>query len=277
MPPRRNRNRGRNTRRNQQQEKEHQMDELLKELSLRSLNARFKDSHDKLETQRTNRNYYQLERDAYQTFYEIVRKEVADLELKVKKVDIEKQNNESNHRSELRTYVYKVKYLENQHVNDKERCRRSGISQLNEAKDEQEQTSMNLRAGKLQLKLELKERELTNQQEIKEQKEKHSRALALMREEFEEKLITLKQKYATKLDALKDDLELRRKVCIAFLLSARKQVVRSRTSPLCLFFSLPVFLFICLFMHLIFAPFLTCSRCFLALYSVRFSGGDSRD
>ena len=221
MPPKnsknkkKNKNKNKNKAKDKKKEEEEKIEELLKQLAMKDLQARFTDSYEKLESHRTSRNYYQLERDAYQTFYEIVKKEVKELQLQAKKVDIEKQNHEQQHRSEIRTYVYKVKYLENQHVNDKERVRRSGISGLNEAKEEQDQTSKNLRAGKLQLKLELKERELTNQQDIKDQKEKQNRALALMREEFEEKLTLLKDQYSSKLEALKDDLELRRKVSIS--------------------------------------------------------------
>ncbi len=55
--------------------------------------------------------------DTIQTFYDITKKEVRDLELSTMARDREMEVMEENHRVEVRVYVQKVKHLEYEHKN----------------------------------------------------------------------------------------------------------------------------------------------------------------
>ena len=51
---------------------------------------------------------FQLERDTIQTFYDITKKEVSDLNLAISAKDKEMETMEQNHRVEIRVYIQKV-------------------------------------------------------------------------------------------------------------------------------------------------------------------------
>merc|ERR1719217_710082 len=67
-----------------------------------------------------DRNYVQLERDTIQTFYDITKQEVLNLENQISKKDREMEQMEDNHRVEVRVYLQKVKHLEYEHKNNLE-------------------------------------------------------------------------------------------------------------------------------------------------------------
>lgn len=63
-----------------------------------------------LEKSQLDRNYIQLERDTIQTFYDITRHEVSDLEMAISAKDREMELMEDNHRVEVRV---------SQHMNER--------------------------------------------------------------------------------------------------------------------------------------------------------------
>ncbi len=71
-----------------------------------------------LEKCQADRNWTQLERDTVQTFYDVTRHEVRDLEMSICSKDRAMELMEDNHRVEVRVYVQKVKHLEYEHKNN---------------------------------------------------------------------------------------------------------------------------------------------------------------
>jgi hypothetical protein len=161
-----------------------------------------------------DRNYVQLERDTIQTFYNISKKEMQDLQMGVMSKDREMELMEDNHRVEVRVYIQKVKHLEYEHKNNIKRVNQEGGSALNEEGESHFSREIELKKAKKSLKLECKERELANQDEILQTKQLHDKNLSKLREQFQKNLDGLQDRCEARVTQLREDLELRRKVDI---------------------------------------------------------------
>merc|ERR1719424_2382715 len=119
-----------------------------------------------LEKAQLDRNYVQLERDTIQTFYDITKKEVHDLDLGIMAKDREMELMEDNHRVEVRVYIQKVKHLEYEHKNNIKRVNVEGDGALNEEGEAHLNREVELKKAKNEFKLTCKRQELRNQDEI---------------------------------------------------------------------------------------------------------------
>ena len=167
-----------------------------------------------LEKCQADRNWTQLERDTVQTFYDVTRNEVRDLEMSIAAKDRAMELMEDNHRVEVRVYVQKVKHLEYEHKNNLK-----AVDVDSEGFKGDEEQAHNARVeghkgDKKSYKDELREKSLSNAQEIANVKVQHEKILQQMREVFEQNLKDLQDRCDAKLHNLEDDLELRRKVDI---------------------------------------------------------------
>ncbi|GLE02389.1 hypothetical protein PINS_up011227 [Pythium insidiosum] len=167
-----------------------------------------------LEKAQVDRNYVQHERDMIESFYDITKQEIADVENQVMAKDREMEIMEDNHRVEVRVYVQKVKHLEYEHKNNLKRVSADGVGHLDEERDLHQHRETVLRSTKQSLKLELKERELSNEDEIDQMKQAHEKNLTKLREQFEKNMAALEERCQQRLQELQEGLELRRKVDI---------------------------------------------------------------
>lgn len=159
-----------------------------------------------------DRNYVQLERDTIQTFYDISRNEVGDVERQTAAKDREMELMEDNHRVEVRVYLQKVKHLEYEHANNVRAVAVEGEHFLTEEHETHDTRAYELKKTKTSLKLELSEREWSNADEISQVSAQQTKNLQKMREGFEAQLDELETRCKKTLAALERDLELRRRV-----------------------------------------------------------------
>ncbi|GMI10659.1 hypothetical protein TrLO_g9003 [Triparma laevis f. longispina] len=167
-----------------------------------------------LEASKTQRNWTQLERDTVQTFYDVTRKEVKDLEMSIAAKDRAMELMEDNHRVEVRVYVQKVKHLEYEHKNNLKAIDVTNKELKEEEEGMHEERSGRLKGKKKELNGDLKDKNTTNAQEISNVKVQHEKILQQMRDAFEVNLSELGDRCEKKLEDLEEDLELRRKVDI---------------------------------------------------------------
>lgn len=156
----------------------------------------------------------QLERDTIQTFYDITKNEVLEVERQIKAKDREMELMEDNHRVEVRVYLQKVKHLEYEHNENLKNITAESDALVKEEHGNHDDRSYELKNTKKALKLELAEREWSNAEEIKTLKQQHAKNLQKMREGFEAQLNELQDRCEGRLEQLEADLELRRKVHI---------------------------------------------------------------
>mmetsp|Transcript_28725 Transcript_28725/g.37687 ORF Transcript_28725/g.37687 Transcript_28725/m.37687 type:complete len:483 (+) Transcript_28725:59-1507(+) len=167
-----------------------------------------------LEKAMLDRNYVQLERDTTQTFYDLTKKEVYDLELQIAAKEREMELMEDNHRVEIRVYVQKVKHLEYEHKNNLRQINQEGGSLLAEEQEQHDNNELDIKREKKGYNLELVEQDLENAAAIVQEKENNAKNLQKMREGFQKNLDDLTTRCQKRLEQLEADLELQRKVNI---------------------------------------------------------------
>ena len=135
-----------------------------------------------LEKCQADRNWTQLERDTVQTFYDVTRGEVGELEMKIAAKDRMMELMEDNHRVEVRVYVQKVKHLEYEHKNNLKGIEMDSNQFSNDEYAASDQRITSHKDNKRSLKEELRERDLNNAEEIRSVKQQHEKILQQVRD-----------------------------------------------------------------------------------------------
>ncbi|KAJ1640607.1 growth-arrest-specific micro-tubule binding-domain-containing protein [Pavlovales sp. CCMP2436] len=87
-------------------------------VSVDSLQDKIKELTAELDHERVERNYFQLERDKINTFWEITKKELDDRKAELRNKDREAEELEERHHVEIKVYKQKVKHLLYEHQNN---------------------------------------------------------------------------------------------------------------------------------------------------------------
>jgi len=124
-----------------------------------------------LEHEREERNYFQLERDKINTFWEITKKELEDRKAELRNKDREMEELEERHQVEIKVYKQKVKHLLYEHQSNVAQLKEAGEMALKLQQEEHRQHEAESKRDKRSLKLELKELELAHEDAIRELKQ----------------------------------------------------------------------------------------------------------
>jgi len=165
-----------------------------------------------LDHEREERNYFQLDRDKINTFWEITKKELEDRKAELRNKDREMEELEERHQVEIKVYKQKVKHLLYEHQNNVAQLKEAGEMALKLQQEEHRQHEAESKRDKRSLKLELKELELAHEDAIRELKQENDKNVTKLRQQYEREVKELQQKYEKKMKLLREDLELRRKV-----------------------------------------------------------------
>lgn len=126
------------------------------ELSTEQLQEKILYLNDSLDHEREERNYFQLERDKINTFWEISKKELEDRKAELRNKDREMEELEERHQVEIKVYKQKVKHLLYEHQNNvsqlKEEQERALKLQLEEHRVRESESKKDKRSLKLELK-----------------------------------------------------------------------------------------------------------------------------
>lgn len=166
---------------------------------------------EELEREREERNFFQLERDKINTFWDITKRqlEVAKAEARNKDRDVEDM--EEKHSVEIKVYKQKVKHLLYEHQNQITELKSDAQLSTKLAFDAQRNEETILRKGQRFLKVELKETELSHEDMIKSLQLEHDKQNTKLIEEMQRTATELQQKYEKKMHMLREELELKRK------------------------------------------------------------------
>lgn len=166
----------------------------------------------KLNEIRRNRNYYLIERDQVQQFYEIVRDETVKTESHIRNIESQMEKMQDTHRNDIRIYLQKVIHLEYEHANNVDTVQKLGEKDRSTEESNHIKKKADLKKKKLQLKEMLKKEEAEKEEEIASLKSVLAKELAKQREAFDDNHENLLQSYEKRLQDLRNDLELRRKM-----------------------------------------------------------------
>lgn len=181
------------------------------EMSKEQLEEHISRLREELDREREERNYFQLERDKVNTFWEITKRQLEEKKAELRNKDREMEDAEERHQIEIKVYKQKVKHLLYEHQNNIAELKAESSVALKLAQDGHSNKEMDLRKDKRGLKVELKEQELSHEDVIKNLKKSHDEQITQLRQDFERQAREIEGKYEKKMRALRDELDLRRK------------------------------------------------------------------
>uniref|UniRef100_A0A7S3DIN4 Growth arrest-specific protein 8 domain-containing protein n=1 Tax=Palpitomonas bilix TaxID=652834 RepID=A0A7S3DIN4_9EUKA len=180
--------------------------------TLEELRAHFRDVKESLKKEQEERNYFQLERDKINTFWEITKRELEERKAELRNKDREMEEMEERHQVEIKVYKQKVKHLLYEHQNNITQLKTDGETALKLQLDEFRVRETELKKEKRDLKVEMKTMELHHEDAIRSLKEDHERNVTKLRQEYKSLAEELQQNYEKKMKQLREELETRRKM-----------------------------------------------------------------
>lgn len=166
---------------------------------------------EELDREREERNYFQLERDKINTFWEITKRQLEEKKAELRNKDREMEDSEERHQVEIKVMKQKVKHLLYEHQNNLAQLKSEAQLELKVNNELNEEGQMDLRTEKRQLKISMKEQELAHEDVIRNLKKSHDSYVTNLREQFQNQAKEIEEKYEKKLKQLRDELDIRRK------------------------------------------------------------------
>ena len=181
-------------------------------MDIKELEEKIKELESSVSDKRNARNYTQLERDTVQTFYDITRKEIQDIEKSIKVAECDMESMEADHIVEVRVYTQKVKHLEYEHKNTKKRIDAETKVDVDDSKQGHLDRLEELRDGKRKSRQAMRDTSAENEDEVQQLLDTHKKNLSKLEETFEQNLQSMVERYDERLAQLHRDLDLKRKV-----------------------------------------------------------------
>ncbi|XP_014662068.1 PREDICTED: growth arrest-specific protein 8-like [Priapulus caudatus] len=166
---------------------------------------------EELDREREERNFFQLERDKINTFWEITKRQCDEKKAELRNKDREMEDAEERHQVEIKVYKQKIKHLLYEHQNSISELRAEEAIKMKLAHNEFQTSETELVGEKQKLKTDIKEQELSHEDIIKNQKLKQHSEMTVMRRDFENQMRDVETKYERRTRALRDELDLRRR------------------------------------------------------------------
>lgn len=120
-----------------------------------------------MDREREERNYFQLERDKVNTFWEITKRQLEEKKAELRNKDREMEDSEERHQVEIKVMKQKVKHLLYEHQNNLAQLKAEAQLELKVNNESNEDSQLELRTDKRQLKISMKETELAHEDVIR--------------------------------------------------------------------------------------------------------------
>jgi hypothetical protein len=129
---------------------------------------------EELDREREERNYFQLERDKINTFWEITKRQLEEKKAELRNKDREMEDGEERHQVEIKVMKQKVKHLLYEHQNNLAQLKSEAQLDLKINQETHDDSERDLRHDKRNLKITLKEDELAHEDVIRNLKKVNS-------------------------------------------------------------------------------------------------------
>ncbi|KAH8858047.1 Dynein regulatory complex subunit 4 [Schistosoma japonicum] len=166
---------------------------------------------EELEREREERNYFQLERDKVNTFWEISKQQLEDRSAELRNKEREMEESEERHQLELKVYKQKVKHLLYEHQNNISELKADTATAIRINQEEHSKVQGLLRQDEQNLKIKLRENQFSSEDNIRILKKEHEREMHEIRRDFEKKMEEQKKIYMKNTKELREKLDLQRK------------------------------------------------------------------
>lgn len=181
--------------------------DVLKQLQIAQ--AELEQKRRELEEEKERRNYFQLERNKINSFWEIEKRRVEELEAELRNKDREMEELEERSQVELKVYKQKVRHLLYEQKIAIDRLKIESENALKMQADEFRQKVQQLKADKRALKQSIKSAQLAHEETVKALKLQQDRNVTKQYEEFERQLKEIQFKYEERMKRQREDLETR--------------------------------------------------------------------
>eukprot|EP00035_Acanthoeca_spectabilis_P020184 m.431551 g.431551 ORF g.431551 m.431551 type:complete len:481 (-) comp17317_c0_seq1:116-1558(-) len=165
-----------------------------------------------LDKEREERNYFQLERDKINSFWEITKRQHEESKATLRNKDREMEEADERHAVEIKVYKQKVKHLLYENQSQIHELKKDSAVDARIAADEHRAAQADLGGDKRALKVQLKQAELEHEDLIKELQIGYDKKVTSLRDDLQRTAQEMHRKYERKMEVLRDELELRRKV-----------------------------------------------------------------
>nr|CAH8860565.1 unnamed protein product [Trichobilharzia regenti] len=166
---------------------------------------------EELEREREERNFFQLERDKVNTFWEISKQQLEDRSAELRNKEREMEESEERHQLELKVYKQKVKHLLYEHQNNISELKADSATAIRVNQEENAQIQGVLRKDQQNLKVQLRETQFSGEDSVRTLKKEHEHEMHEIRKDFERKMEEQKRIYTKNTKELREKLDLQRK------------------------------------------------------------------
>ncbi|KAM9792228.1 dynein regulatory complex subunit 4 [Neosynchiropus ocellatus] len=171
---------------------------------------------EELEREREERNYFQLERNKIQDFWEICKRDLEETKSELRSRRREKEEEEERHRVEISIYKQKLKQVlsEQQHAAVSEMKIDSMVSSsliLNQHTESEQ----NLHRRTHVQQSEVRQKQLHNQNHLNELQQKHQVELMDLMNQYDRRLREMEEKYHRKVMLMSEEENKRRKASVS--------------------------------------------------------------
>ncbi|ORC92988.1 T-lymphocyte triggering factor [Trypanosoma theileri] len=168
--------------------------------------------HATLAAAERQRNYFQVERDKVQAYWDLARREVANQQDALLNAEASLEEMERAHQVEMKVYKQKVRHLLYEHKMKVKSCKEESDRMLKEAEEKHQKRMNNIRTLMQQHTKQLETGAENYEMKIEEQRDSHNYMVTATKKQSHEKELARQQAaYDAKLKALRDELELRRR------------------------------------------------------------------
>uniref|UniRef100_A0A673AQ64 Dynein regulatory complex subunit 4 n=1 Tax=Sphaeramia orbicularis TaxID=375764 RepID=A0A673AQ64_9TELE len=180
-------------------------DEMTKE-QLEEHIARLREE---LDREREERNYFQLERDKIQTFWDITERQLKEAKAELTNLDRDVDEDQKHHQIETKVYKQKMKHLLCEHQNTVCELSADGLASSEVMQTKKTELENEIHDKIMSIRVDIQERD--NESLVKETEKKHEDEIHKTRESLEKKFREVEDKYKRKLELLREELDNKRK------------------------------------------------------------------
>ncbi|KAG8198849.1 hypothetical protein JTE90_015068 [Oedothorax gibbosus] len=167
-----------------------------------------------VEKEREERNYYQLERDKIQLFWEVTKQQLEEKDSVLQLKNSEIDDVSLSHLAEVKLYKQKMKHIMfecQQHINEKMKEKMSEKLML----EEEHQAKVKCLEKEIdRLQNEISKLNTDYKMAVANQTLQHEEQVSLLHEEYQKKIDDIKIKEATEIGTIRDEMDLKRKEAI---------------------------------------------------------------
>jgi len=157
------------------------------------------------------RNFFQLERDKINAFWEITRKELENVKAELRNKDREIEEMHERHQVEMKVYKQKVRHLLYEHKVQIAELKTESERALKNKLEEHREKEADLKRDKRDLKTERDSQQLEHEEQVHRLKQDNDKEMTLQMQNFERNMKEMQMKYEKRIKNLREEMEIKRK------------------------------------------------------------------